>query len=170
MSSEPLKGDAINWAVFRPAWQSTTYTFEGVPLAATFAVDDKLDSNLPANHACSHTELGGNSFPWDISWWAVDLGQSIRVSNVVIIGRSDSSQQRLANFEVGVTPNDPLAITPVPGEFRKSMCSNHGPYTDYRLDLACIASTQPGRYVVVQFSNQTNYLVLCEVQVFGTPV
>ena len=80
--------DSVNWALHKLAWQSTTYAHisNGIPLVATIAVDGKISSFQNATDACASTEAGSAGA---LSWWAVDLGQSIRVSHVVIYGRTD---------------------------------------------------------------------------------
>jgi hypothetical protein len=165
-----VKGDstnwAVNWAVHRPAWQSSTYIHEGTALNASLAVDNKLDPNLKAALDCSHTAVGSAGA---LSWWAVDLGRNIKVSDVVIIGRNEDQPERLANFNVGVTNSDPSKVAPAPGGY--TLCATQGPYIDYRSVLSCNGApkTLTGRYVVVQFASVSNYLTLCEVQVFGSP-
>jgi hypothetical protein len=176
MSSEPVKGaDSINWALFRPAFQSTTYTLDSTPLDANFAVDDQRNAKLGATKACAHTQAGSGLLK---SWWAVDFGLQINVSHVILIGRNDESAERLADLNVGTTNTDPrivaplngllnIVTTPPPGTF--SLCAYKGQYTDYRLDLSCNSGILPGRYLIVQYKNASNYLALCEVQAFGIP-
>jgi hypothetical protein len=151
--------------------QSSTYTFRDVPLVAAFAVDNNLDSNLEINHACAHTELGDVN---TLSWWAVDLGQKIKVSHVLITGRSDVyAPERLSDFNVGVSNYDPSTnYTPAPSTLFAPgvLCAHQEQYTDNKMDLTCRADIRPGRYLIVQFDSTPNYLTLCEVQVFGTPV
>lgn len=176
MSSELAKGeDFINWALFRPAYQSTTYTQGSTPLEAKFAVDDQKNPDLVATLACTHTQEGNALLK---SWWAVDMGRQIKVSHVIIIGRNGGAADRLANFMVGTTNFDPRIVPPVSGILNimtpppgvLSVCAYKGPYTDYRLDLYCTQASQDGRFLVVQYTDVSNFLSLCEVQVYGEPV
>ena len=73
--------DSFNWALYRPTWQSSTYSSS----SAEKAVDGILTANLW--QSCAITEAGSLSA---LSWWAVDLSQNIKVSRVVISGRSDA--------------------------------------------------------------------------------
>ena len=78
--------DSVNWALHKPAWQSTTFVHDSIPLVATIAVDGKISSFQTTTDACAHTETGSAGA---LFWWAVDLGKSIRVSRVVIYGSTD---------------------------------------------------------------------------------
>jgi hypothetical protein len=83
------------------------------------------------------------------------------------------SAARLQNFNVGVTNINPNVTAPTPSSY--SLCKFNGPTypwisTSYAADLTCDVGTLPGRFLVIQFASVSNYLTLCEVQVFGTYV
>jgi hypothetical protein len=70
-------------AVNKPAQQSSTYTFNGVAIAAR-AVDGNTDGDWGGN-SCMCTNTLGTVEPW----WAVDLGGTYDVSEVVIYNRAN---------------------------------------------------------------------------------
>ena len=73
----------VNLAVYRPAWQSTTYysAYYGINMSANLAVDNNPDY-IYGHKSCAVT-ISGNANPW----WGVDLGQQYHVQGVnMVIG------------------------------------------------------------------------------------
>ena len=73
-------------------------------------------------------------------------------------------------FNVGVLNVDPSTTDPVPGTYplcgyREEDLSQEG----YSLNMTC-DPTPPVHFVLVQYRESTNHLILCEVEVYGIPV
>ena len=69
-----------NWALGRPAYQSSRFN----SYSAGLAVDGNNDT-LMSNHSCTETNDG----PGGENWWMVDLGRLISVAYVVLTNRGD---------------------------------------------------------------------------------
>ena len=79
------------------------------------------------------------------------------------MSRLQFTAERLADFQIGTTFNNPSVTAPVIGEY--SVCASQGAALDAgeTKDFVCDAK---GRYVIVQLKG-ANYLTLCEVEVYG---
>ena len=71
---------------------------------------------------------------------------------------------RLHDFQVGVSENSPNDITPAVTNY--PLCATYSGPAGAVTDISCIAPVD-GRYVIVQISGYTEYLTICELQVFG---
>jgi YD repeat-containing protein len=132
---------ATNWAVGRPASQSSTLS-TGV---AARAVDGNTDGNWN-NGSVAHTNNDAQA------WWQVDL-QAIRsIDHVDIWNRTDASLERLTGFYLYVSDD---AV---------NWWSSYVPGQGSRPTSITVGRT--GRYVKVQLSG-ANYLTLAEVQVWS---
>ncbi|XP_052694979.1 fucolectin-like [Crassostrea angulata] len=136
----------------KPVKQSTTYYSS----SANFAVDGNKGTDFSV-HKCACTNVG-DLFPW----WSVDLQDVYNITSVRIINRGkDSSgidvaaRLRYVNVTVGQTESD--VNTPC-GFFA-------GPGTASQLVVIDCPSSPQGRFVKI-FA-ETEYLTLCEVEVFG---
>ena len=69
-----------NWALGRPAYQSSQY----LGYSAELAVDGNNDTTMLHN-SCTETNDG----PGGENWWMVDLGRLISVAYVVLTNRGD---------------------------------------------------------------------------------
>ena len=69
-----------NYALRRYAWQKDT--FEGIALASR-AVDGNSSPEWDGISSCAMTQTP------EKPWWAVDLGQAIRLSRVVVTSKGD---------------------------------------------------------------------------------
>ena len=71
--------------------------------------------------------------------------------------------ERLADFQIGTTFNNPSVTAPVLGAY--SVCASQGDAlgAGKTKDFACDST---GRYVIVQLKG-ANFLTLCEVEVYG---
>ncbi|GMH44734.1 hypothetical protein BSKO_12686 [Bryopsis sp. KO-2023] len=113
------------------------------------AVDGNRNSVYGAG-SCTHTSLMVKP------WWEVDLGRSYKLTKVVITNRGDCCWDRLNGMRISVGDKQPYGLNPScvtggkqgKGETRSWKC------------------TLSGRYVTVSLDS-TNFLTLCEVQVFG---
>jgi hypothetical protein len=70
---------------------------------------------------------------------------------------------RLANFNVGVTNTSPTELAPTPDNIEVCATQEAALAAGETKTFDCVAT---GRYVVVQHIG-TNYLALCEVEVLG---
>ncbi|XP_075208838.1 uncharacterized protein LOC142316938 [Anomaloglossus baeobatrachus] len=116
------------------------------------AIDGVKDPNYN-NGSCTHTNQVKNP------WWKLDLTQTYKISNVVITNRQDCCKERLMGAEVriGDSPNN---VNPV--------CGRVTNVTSATLSFCC--NDMEGRYVSVVIPGRTEYLTLCEVEVYGEPV
>ena len=92
----PLGGSKVNWALGKPATQSTTYS-SGI---AGNAVDGDTASkfnfqNSELNSVTSTTsEIG--------AWWMVDMLSSYKIKEVIIYKRVDGYSGRLLNYDLEI--------------------------------------------------------------------
>ena len=83
-----MTADGTNFALFRPAFQSTTYINA---TRASIVVDGIIDGD-----ACSHTS-DGDYHPW----WKVHLAYPIWVTDVELINRIDMGQNMFKSHLTG---------------------------------------------------------------------
>nr|XP_011429777.2 fucolectin-1 [Crassostrea gigas] len=148
-----------NLALSKPTKQSTTFTWveAGLTYSAKFAVD----GNNGTDHAvdkCTHTQ-SGDTHPW----WLVDLQAIYTIKSVRIFNRGmdkwgvdTSDRLRDVTITVGLTESDvntPCGVFAGPGTLSQLV-----------VDVDC-SSVPKGRFVKI--SKTTEYLTLCEVEVFG---
>jgi hypothetical protein len=122
----------------KPASQSS----EGWAGKASRAVDGKTDGRY-GHGSCTHTQSQHRA------WWKVDLGASYNIHRVVVWNRADCCATRLNNFEV-------LADGHKCGTIGTARTSN---------TVQC--NNQRAATVTVRLTG-TNYLTLCEVQVYAS--
>ncbi|XP_062395741.1 fucolectin-2-like, partial [Sardina pilchardus] len=123
---------------------------------ANNAIDGNRDS-IYAHGSCTHTEAHLNP------WWRVDLLQNHKVFSVVITNTVDSVPSRLNGAEIRIGTslenngiNNPrcAVISSIPAGFSETF-ECHG---------------MEGRYVTVVIPGRVEYLTLCEVEVYGSPL
>ncbi|KAG5856990.1 hypothetical protein ANANG_G00013780 [Anguilla anguilla] len=137
-----LKGKAV---------QSSTYG----SAYARRAIDGNRDGDY-YHGSCSHTE--GETNPW----WRVDLLGVHRVSSVIISNRGDGFSERLNDAEIHIgnslenngndNPTCAVISTIPPREPVSFNCSG-----------------MVGRYINVLLRGYTQFLTLCEVEVYASP-
>ncbi|XP_029440322.1 uncharacterized protein LOC115080311 [Rhinatrema bivittatum] len=142
--------EGTNLALGGKANQSSTFEAAGV---ASKAIDGSLESNYLLGQ-CSHTD--SNYEPW----WAVDLLDMYPVSFVAITNRGDDVSERINGAEIEVwgawfslRSRCAHITTMAAGETRFFPCGGI-----------------KGRFVAVIIPGRTEYLTLCEVQVFTLPL
>ncbi|PIO27843.1 hypothetical protein AB205_0100950 [Aquarana catesbeiana] len=142
---------ATNIARSGEATQSST--FQGAtPIGyANKAIDGVKDLNW-YHGFCSHT----NAEP--SPWWKLDLKQKQKVNTVVVTGRSDCCMERMMGAEVRIG-NSPDNNNPVCGK----ITSVSDPVTTF------CCNGMEGQYVSVVIPGRSDYLHLCEVEVYGGP-
>jgi hypothetical protein len=114
---------------------------------ANRALDGITDGTFSDN-SCTHTNSELNP------WWRGDLTQSIKVTTVKVFNRVDCCSDRLTNYFVTVGDNTDVS--------KNTQCGGKV-YTGTQ-NVTC---NLVGRYVGIMLNN-TNYLTLCEVEVFST--
>ena len=142
----------------KTATQSSTLT--GFPYgAAALAADRNTDGNY-WDSSVSHTNADTNA------WWQVDLGAAANISSIAVWNRTDCCAQRLSDYWVFVS-NTPFAATDTPATLQ----NRAGTWSNHQTTVPSPSVTLPvgmqGRYVRIQL-NDTDFLALAEVQVFGT--
>ncbi|XP_041963482.1 fucolectin-like [Alosa sapidissima] len=123
---------------------------------ANNAIDGNRDG-IYGHGSCTHTEAHLNP------WWRVDLLQNHKVFSVVITNTVDSVPSRLNGAEIRIGNsleqngiNNPrcAVISSIPAGFSETF-ECHG---------------MEGRYVTVVIPGRAEYLTLCEVEVYGSPM
>ncbi|XP_066270828.1 fucolectin-6-like [Branchiostoma lanceolatum] len=153
MSKAPPKlgqcaGSKDNIAAKRPAVQSST-DFKG---DAARAVDGDRNP-IYGRRSCTHTAMEHNP------WWRVDLGSSRCVDRVVIVKRQPPQfGDWLNGFKVYVGDN--------PNVMENHSCGGTQSVTGKDvITVSCGGLT--GRYVGIALPHKRQYLILCEVEVYG---
>ncbi|XP_042561138.1 fucolectin-6-like [Clupea harengus] len=120
------------------------------------AIDGNRDG-MYRHGSCTHTEAHLNP------WWRVDLLQKYKVFSVIITNRKDSAPSRLNGAEIRIGNsldnngiNNPrcAVISSIPGGVSETFECNG----------------MEGRYVTVVIPGRAEYLTLCEVEVYGSPL
>ncbi|XP_069588193.1 fucolectin-like [Ranitomeya imitator] len=121
------------------------------PIAALAknAIDGISDTDFYKG-SCIHTEYAKDA------WWKVDLKQNYRISNVVLTNRMDCCPWRLMGAEVRVG-NSPDNNNPVCGTVTS---------VEYGTYYFCCDGME-GQYVSVVIAGRSEYLTVCEVEVYG---
>ncbi|XP_077349869.1 fucolectin-6-like [Lithobates pipiens] len=146
------KPGAFNIARTGEASQSSDY-HGATPIGYAYkAIDSVKDTNW-YNGFCSHTN--NDQSPW----WRLDMKRKYKVNAVVVTGRSDGAAERLIGAEVRIG-NSPDNNNPVCGKVTK--------ITNPTSTFSC--DEMEGQYVSVVIPGRSEYLHLCEVEVYGHPV
>ncbi|XP_077127865.1 uncharacterized protein LOC143783346 [Ranitomeya variabilis] len=116
------------------------------------AIDGGNDTTYN-NGSCTHTNQVKNP------WWKLNLKQIYKISNVVLTNRMDCCPERLMGAEVRIG-NSPNNVNPV--------CGTVTNVTSATLSFCC--NDMEGQYVSVVIPGRTEYLTLCEVEVYGQPI
>ncbi|KAK6320842.1 hypothetical protein J4Q44_G00078180 [Coregonus suidteri] len=118
---------------------------------------EAIDGKKSTHHgSCTHTQKDSNP------WWRVDLLDVYRVTAVTLTNRGDCCPERLDGAEIRIGNsledngiNNPrcVVISHIPaGEAHTFQCNE-----------------MEGRYVVVVIPGRSEWLTLCELEVYGTP-
>ncbi|XP_019622326.1 PREDICTED: uncharacterized protein LOC109468525 [Branchiostoma belcheri] len=145
-AAAPSTGN-VNLALNRPATQSST-DFKGDPGRAV----DGNRNPIYGRKSCSHTAMERDP------WWRVDLGSSQRVDRVVVYKRMRIGEMWLEGFQVYVGDNPNVVENPTCGG-RQSVAGKKA------ITVNCGGMT--GRYVGIALPDKRQYLILCEVEVYG---
>ncbi|XP_068094285.1 fucolectin-like [Hyperolius riggenbachi] len=142
---------AANLARNGAASQSSDYQLGTIIAYANKGIDGNKESNWFKGF-CTHTQY--DSEPW----WKVDLKQKYNVDVVVITARSDCCPERMKGAEVRVG-NSPDNKNPVCGKITST--------PDVTTTFSC--NGMEGQYVSVVIPGRSEFLHLCEVEVYGAP-
>ncbi|XP_018427864.1 PREDICTED: uncharacterized protein LOC108800384, partial [Nanorana parkeri] len=127
----------------------SSYYISTISSVASNAIDGGTDQNW-WNGFCTTTDD-----EWE-SWWRLDLQQKYKVNMVVVYGRSDCCKERMNGLEVrvGDSPNN---HNPVCGTITDSN----------NITTAFYCNGMEGRYISAVIPARSEYLTLCEVEVYG---
>ncbi|KAL7990235.1 hypothetical protein Chor_010589 [Crotalus horridus] len=140
-----------------PATQSSTYPQWGTVYSrAGSAVDGNRDGDW-RHGSCSHT------LAEEEPWWSVDLGASYAISAVVVKNRQECCSRRLkgAQIRVGECGVSHGKCNPICGTISNGSAGS--------LSIICCGGLR-GRYVTVVIPGRTEYLTLCDLEVYGSQV
>ncbi|XP_019641847.1 PREDICTED: uncharacterized protein LOC109483295 [Branchiostoma belcheri] len=140
-------------ALGKPTTQSSDYDDSSF---ASRAVDGYTG---PINQ-CTHTQLDFEP------WWKLDLGGSYVIGRVRLLNRRNEYGERLEEFQVRVGEDSDISKNSICGRTTNQL---DDPPEDRSIIVDC-AQPITGRYVSVQLINRTDYLTLCEVDVFVAQV
>ncbi|CAH1274230.1 Hypp5280 [Branchiostoma lanceolatum] len=144
----------LNIALGRAAFQSSV----GHGGTAGRAVDGNRRTHWNSA-SCIHTEAE------DDPWWYVDLGKSVTVDHVSVIGRQDCCTDWLTPFDVLVgTSTHPHTIAT-----RNRMCGGHHYYPPRVNEKVVHCRGLRGRYVFIRLPGKHRIISLCEVEVYAAP-
>ncbi|XP_068586010.1 uncharacterized protein [Cebidichthys violaceus] len=141
---------AENLALQGKATQSSLHT--------TGVANNAIDGNRAfywSQGSCTHTKQDFNP------WWRLDLGKTHKVFSVNITNSVDSLPQRLNGAQILIGDslenngnNNPrcAVISSIPGGFTESFQCNG----------------MDGRYINIVIPGRSEYLTLCEVEVYGS--
>ncbi|XP_066434334.1 fucolectin-4-like [Eleutherodactylus coqui] len=116
------------------------------------AIDDVKDTTYK-DGSCTHTTKTPNP------WWQVDLQQVYSISKVIITNRLDCCSDRLLGAQVRIG-NSPDNNNPV--------CGTVTSLASATLPFCC--NGMVGQYISVVIPGRSEYLTLCEVEVYGDRV
>ncbi|XP_066275437.1 uncharacterized protein [Branchiostoma lanceolatum] len=147
-----------NIAVGKTAEQSSVYS-SWLSLfsswEASHAVDGYKGSDVN-EPACAQTQSEVEP------WWKLDLGGSYVVVRVRLLNRWNEQGERLEEFQVRVGENSDISQNSICGRTTNQL---DDPPHSRTITVDC-AQPITGRYVSVQLIDRTDYLTLCEVEVF----
>ncbi|XP_077349871.1 pentraxin fusion protein-like [Lithobates pipiens] len=143
---------AFNIARTGEASESSVFDLSSPRNDAYKAIDSVKDTKWH-NGFCSHTNNDHSP------WWRLDMKQRYKVNTVVLTGRSDAAMERLMGAEVRIG-NSPVNKNPV--------CGTVTQITDPTTTFSC--NGMEGRYVSVVIPGRSEYLTICELEVYGDPM
>uniref|UniRef100_A0A6I8QYL9 Fucolectin tachylectin-4 pentraxin-1 domain-containing protein n=1 Tax=Xenopus tropicalis TaxID=8364 RepID=A0A6I8QYL9_XENTR len=116
---------------------------------AETAVDGIIETDISI-HPCTHTDEDYGP------WWQVDLKKRYKVHTVVIVNRRDCCSERLLEAEIRVGDSE---------DNDNPICDTITDVSQAIISLSC--GGMEGRYVGVVIPGRSEYLTLCEVEVYG---
>ncbi|KAM3928128.1 fucolectin-like [Leptodactylus fuscus] len=139
---------AVNLARSGEASQDSVILHVSKKGDAKYAIDGVKISNF-VNGSCTHTS--GRNPPW----WKLNLKKIYKISNVVLTNRAECCKERLLGAEVRIG-NSPDNNNPV--------CGTVTSVSSVTLTFCC--NGMEGQYVSVVIPERSEFLSLCEVEVY----
>ncbi len=152
-------GSQTNLALGKTATQSSTFVNAGITFSASRAVDGNTNGDFWGGNTSSATNYEYQP------WWQVDLGSSQSITSIQVWPRTDCCPEMTSNFYVLVSDN-PFTSTDLTTTLNQSGVSSYY-VSGYAGTPATVNVNRTGRYVRV-WKSDTQYLVLAEVQVWGS--
>ncbi|OCT77237.1 hypothetical protein XELAEV_18032436mg [Xenopus laevis] len=143
---ESSSATAVNLARFGDVRQSSTYEPH---YSAETAIDGIIETDISIR-ACTHT------FDDNPAWWRLDLKKIYKIDSVVIVNRMDCCSERLLGAEIHIGDS---------ADNNNPVCDNITDISQATITLYC--NGMEGRYVSVVIPGRSEYLTLCEVEVYG---
>ncbi|XP_041090150.1 fucolectin-like [Polyodon spathula] len=104
--------------------------------------------------SCTHTNADSTS------WWRVNLKDTYEISTVIITNRADCCHERLQGAEIRIGDSTDVS--------KNDICGTITSTAPGSVHTICCNGLK-GRYVNVVLPGKSQYLTLCEVEVFGVP-
>ncbi|XP_064639810.1 fucolectin-1-like [Lineus longissimus] len=150
-----------NLAFGKPTFQMDTYPGG----ESRKAVDGNKATDFAAG-SCTRTNMKLKDKD-NMNWWAVDLKKRYTINKVTLFNRGDCCGQRLANFDIVVVDTRPVPNLTL-RYLKNQICAHQkGAVRQGKVGTYTCEKLVKGRYVAV-VQARTEYLTLCEVEVFGT--
>ncbi|XP_041356331.1 fucolectin-like [Gigantopelta aegis] len=154
-----LNGKSSNLAFQKPATMSTVFDAKSSP---SFAVDGNNGTNWYSDFCTTSTH--DDMEPW----WMVDLHGYFHIHDVIITNRGDAYWQRLHSFTIDVFMENPIGCArAIPVQcYNRTDSLGRGETVQFKC-----RSPVNGRFVRIKkwrMMDNTDTLILCEVQVFTT--
>ncbi|KAM4688885.1 pentraxin fusion protein-like [Discoglossus pictus] len=112
------------------------------------AIDGNTANEL-SQGSCAHTNFENEP------WWKIDLQNTYKIGTIVVTNRKDCCEKRLDGAEVRIG-NSPNLDNPVCG----TICDMS------KLTNTLCCNGMEGRYVSVVIPGRSEYLTLCEVEIY----
>ncbi|CAH1259009.1 PKDREJ [Branchiostoma lanceolatum] len=147
-----------NIAVGKTTEQSSVYS-SWLSLFSSWEASNAVDGYKGSDEnepACAQTQSEVEP------WWKLDLGGSYVVVRVRLLNRWNEQGERLEEFQVRVGENSDISQNSICGRTTNQL---DDPPHSRSITVDC-AQPITGRYVSVQLIDRTDYLTLCEVEVF----
>lgn len=149
-----------NVAFKKPTDQSSTYQPQHEDVGPeSYRANDGTDEGSLMYGSCSMTDEG------EVHWWMTDLTVSYTIGTIRITNRFDCCSDRLADFVVEVSEEDPSTLHGFPGRTNSPVCVTvmEPVPIPFPVNYDC---DQPvtGRYVRIVKGGEP--LALCEVRVY----
>ncbi|XP_078392117.1 fucolectin-like [Cetorhinus maximus] len=141
----------VNLSGMSRATQSSVYDFRG---HAMNAVDGNLDTNY-LRSSCTATQRERNP------WWRADLHRTREIHSVRVTNRKDCCSGRLNGAEIRI--GDSLHNN---GNSNPKCATIRSIAAGRSETFRCVG--MQGRYVNIVIPGRSDYLSLCEVEIYGT--
>jgi hypothetical protein len=160
VATEEPGPSSVNRALGKTATQSSDFVNGGITFSASRAIDGNTNGDFWNGNSSATTNYASQN------WWQVDLQSVGQISKISIWPRSDCCPEMTGNFYVFVSDNA-FTSTDLTTTINQTGVSRYQLIGNATGTPNVITINRTGRYVRVQRSD-TQYLVLAEVQVWGS--